>query len=223
MDPQHHPDPTLGTGVDIATDATSDVSTPVVPDRADTAPVAAPSTDANTTAIGPSIVIRGKLKSSEDLVVRGRIEADIESDKSLHVAQSGIIKATVKVSSARIDGILVGNVTAQERLEIAAEGRVVGDLNTPRIVIREGAAFKGNIEMPNFSKEAGKSDAPPAPIETQPEPEAEAAAESVDVDVDVDIDVDAASDATSGSDSEPEPTRTPSGGYFGRRSKRRRN
>lgn len=115
----------------------------------------------NTTEIGPTIVIRGKLSSKEDLVVRGRIDADITSTNALHVEKSGVIKATVRAKSARIDGIVVGNITADDKLEIAAEGRVVGDLYAPAIVIREGAAFRGNIDMPNFKAPGAARGKPP--------------------------------------------------------------
>jgi cytoskeletal protein CcmA (bactofilin family) len=100
-----------------------------------------------TTAIGPSIVIRGKLKSDEDLIVKGRIEAEITSSKALLIENSGIVKANVRVKSARISGVLVGNITAEERVEIAADGRMVGDIIAPKIIINDGAAFRGRIEM----------------------------------------------------------------------------
>src|SRR3954471_6362986 len=87
-----------------------------------------------TTAIGPTIVIKGKLKSDEDLTVRGRIEAEISSSKALFIENSGIIKANVSVKSAKISGVVVGNITAEERIEIAPDGRVVGDLMAPRII-----------------------------------------------------------------------------------------
>jgi cytoskeletal protein CcmA (bactofilin family) len=115
---------------------------------------------AAATAIGPTIVIRGKLKSDEDLVVRGRIEAEISSSKALHIENSGIVKANVQVKSVKISGVLVGNVTADSRVEIAADGRVVGDLVAPRIVINDGAAFKGRIDMQNF--DAPKQEKPAA-------------------------------------------------------------
>ena len=96
-----------------------------------------------TTAIGPTIVIKGKLRSDEDLIVKGRVEAEISSSKALLVENSGIIKANIKVKSARISGVLVGNVTAEERVEIAPDGRMVGDLTAPKIIINDGAAFRG--------------------------------------------------------------------------------
>lgn len=105
-----------------------------------------------TTAIGPTIIIKGKLKSDEDLIVRGRIEAEISSSKALLVENSGIIKANVRVKSARVSGVLVGNIHAEERVEIAPDGRMVGDLTAPKIIINDGAAFRGRIDMQNFDE-----------------------------------------------------------------------
>jgi cytoskeletal protein CcmA (bactofilin family) len=119
---------------------------------------------ATTTAIGPTIIIKGKLRSDEDLIVRGRIDAEISSSKALFVENSGIVKANIKVKSARISGVLVGNVTAEELVEIAPDGRMVGDLTAPKIILNDGAAFRGRIDMQNFDE---------AP---EPKPKAEPAA-----------------------------------------------
>jgi cytoskeletal protein CcmA (bactofilin family) len=117
-----------------------------------------------TTAIGPTIVIKGKLKSDEDLIVKGRIEAEIQSSKALLVENSGIIKANVKVKSARLSGVLVGNITADERVEIAPDGRMVGDLTAPKIIINDGAAFRGHIDMQNFDEGAEQKTEPKAEV-----------------------------------------------------------
>jgi cytoskeletal protein CcmA (bactofilin family) len=124
---------------------------------------------ATTTAIGPTIVIKGKLRSDEDLVVKGRIEAEIHSSKALLVENSGIIKANVRVKSARISGVLVGNITAEERVEIAPDGRMVGDITAPKIIINDGAAFRGRIDMQNFDEAGeGRSEPKSEPIAAAP-------------------------------------------------------
>lgn len=102
------------------------------------------------------------------LIVRGRIDAEISSSKALFVENSGIVKANIKVKSARISGVLVGNVTAEELVEIAPDGRMVGDLTAPKIILNDGAAFRGRIDMQNFdqapeSKGDAKAKAEPAP------------------------------------------------------------
>lgn len=120
-----------------------------------------------TTAIGPTIVIRGKLKSDEDLIVKGRIDAEIQSSKALLIENSGVVKANVRVKSARISGVVVGNISAEDKVEIASDGRVVGDLLSPRIVISDGAAFRGRIDMQNFDEGRAPAQAPKA---ATPEP-----------------------------------------------------
>lgn len=119
----------------------------------------------STTAIGPTIVIKGKLKSDEDLIVKGRIDAEITSTKALLIENSGVVKANVKVKSVRISGVLVGNINAEEKVEIAPDGRVVGDLTAPRIVINDGAAFRGRIDMFEDQKQPH-----PAPAKGRKEP-----------------------------------------------------
>ncbi len=116
--------------------------------------------DVTTTIVGPTIVIKGKLKSGEDLVVRGRIDATITSTRALLVENSGIVKANVRVKSARISGTLVGNIHAEEKVEIASDGRVVGELYSPMVSIKDGAAFRGKIDMEGGS---AATEAAPAP------------------------------------------------------------
>ena len=92
-----------------------------------------------------------------------RVEAEISSSKALLVENSGIIKANIRVKSARISGVMVGNVVAEERVEIAPDGRMVGDLTAPKIIINDGAAFRGRIDMQNFDEgQEGKAKAEPA-------------------------------------------------------------
>src|SRR5262245_48074639 len=98
-----------------------------------------------TTTIGSSIVIKGKLKTGENLVVRGRVEAQISSANDLRVEDSGVVKAHVHVRSAHVSGVVIGNITCEQKLEIAPGGRVVGDLLAPRIIISDGASLKGKI------------------------------------------------------------------------------
>src|SRR5258708_1477869 len=89
---------------------------------------------ASKTTIGPTVIIKGKLKSNEDLIVNGRIDANISSTRDLDVQTSGIVKANVEVQSASVSGVLVGNIQGAQKIEIMSEGRVVGDLNAPRVI-----------------------------------------------------------------------------------------
>ncbi|MEQ1505305.1 MAG: polymer-forming cytoskeletal protein, partial [Myxococcota bacterium] len=99
------------------------------------------------TIIGSTLVVRGRLKSDENLVVRGRIEAEVHSTKDLRVETSGIINANLSVRAVWISGIVVGDIEASELVELAPDARVVGDIHTPRLIIHDGARFRGAIEM----------------------------------------------------------------------------
>ncbi len=100
-----------------------------------------------TTIIGESILISGSLNGDEDLTVRGRVEGTLTLTRTLVVEHTGVVKAEVQVKNCIIAGAVVGNVTASESVEITREGRMVGDIQAPRVIIVDGASFRGRIDM----------------------------------------------------------------------------
>jgi cytoskeletal protein CcmA (bactofilin family) len=99
------------------------------------------------TVIGQSILINGKLSGDEDLTVRGRAEGELTLTKTLIVEPSGVVKANVAVKNAIISGVVVGNINATESVELTREGRMVGDIRAPRVIIVDGASFRGRVDM----------------------------------------------------------------------------
>jgi cytoskeletal protein CcmA (bactofilin family) len=99
------------------------------------------------TVIGDSVRVRGTLSGDEDLHVLGRVDGRVELQRTLVVAESGIVKAEVSVKNAVISGVVVGNVHASESVEVTKEGRMVGDIFAPRVIIVDGASFRGNVDM----------------------------------------------------------------------------
>ena len=100
-----------------------------------------------STIIGESFLINGNLHGDEDLTVRGRVEGTLTLTKTLVVEHTAVVKAEVQVKSCVISGVVVGNITATESVEITKEGRMVGDISAPRVIIADGAGFRGRIEM----------------------------------------------------------------------------
>jgi cytoskeletal protein CcmA (bactofilin family) len=99
------------------------------------------------TILGPTLEIDGEIEGSEDLVIQGRVSGKIVSKKSLTVDSTGDVKATVATESLAVSGRLDGNVEATDRVEIKKEGTMLGDIKAPRVVIADGAKFKGRVEM----------------------------------------------------------------------------
>jgi cytoskeletal protein CcmA (bactofilin family) len=99
------------------------------------------------TVIGESILISGKLTGDEDLTIRGRVEGELSLSHTLIVEPSGIVKANVAVKNAIVSGVVVGNIAATESVELTREGRMVGDIRAPRVILVDGASFRGRIDM----------------------------------------------------------------------------
>ena len=97
------------------------------------------------TMVGESIVITGSLTGDEDLIILGRVEGTISLSRTLFVSTNGVAKADIAVENAVISGIVVGNITATDSIQITETGRVVGDLNAPRVMLTTGARVRGQV------------------------------------------------------------------------------
>ena len=98
--------------------------------------------------IGKSLCIRGELTGNEDLTIEGKVEGKIDlMDHNLTIGPSGKIKAEVGAKKVIIEGEFTGNINAGEKVELSATGRVKGDIVAPRVVIADGAHFKGMVNM----------------------------------------------------------------------------
>ena len=98
--------------------------------------------------IGKSVVIRGELSGSEDLSIDGQVEGTIElRDHHLTVGPNGRVQANVNAKEVVIQGSVKGNVRAIDRVEIRKSGSLMGDMVAARVVIEDGAFFKGSIDI----------------------------------------------------------------------------
>ncbi|SRR5258708_443385 len=98
--------------------------------------------------IGKSVVIRGELTGNEDLYLDGEIEGNINlRDHKLVIGPNGKIKATITARDVVVHGRVEGNLIASERVELKRCCSLTGDVTTQRIVIEDGAYFKGAIDI----------------------------------------------------------------------------
>jgi cytoskeletal protein CcmA (bactofilin family) len=102
----------------------------------------------NVANIGKSLQIKGELTGNEDLTVEGRVDGKIFlKDHKLTIGPNGRVKADLQAKSVIVSGKLDGNVTADDRVEITATGSMTGDVTAPRVVLADGARFKGSVDM----------------------------------------------------------------------------
>jgi len=126
-----------------------------------------PETRGGAASIGKAVKIVGQIYSKEDLYVDGDLEGTVEAlEHKLTIGPNGTVHAAIKAREVVALGTIQGNVDATERLEIRKDAKLVGDIRTARIIIEDGAYFKGSIDIvkPEPGKAAPKAAAPaPAP------------------------------------------------------------
>jgi cytoskeletal protein CcmA (bactofilin family) len=82
------------------------------------------------------------------LTIDGEVEGTIEmQEHRLTVGPNGKVRASVKAREVIVLGTLHGNVETGDRIDIRKEAKLVGDIRTARIVIEDGAYFKGNVDI----------------------------------------------------------------------------
>jgi cytoskeletal protein CcmA (bactofilin family) len=110
--------------------------------------------------IGPSISIKGDVTGSEDLLIQGRIDGSVTLDNhSVGVGSEGRVNANITGRLITIEGTVEGDLTAQEQIVLRGSAHVKGDIKAPRVVLEDGATFRGLVDMGAPKKAEDKSSA----------------------------------------------------------------
>lgn len=114
------------------------------------------------THIASGTRIRGEVTGPTELLIEGEIEGEIRLEATVTIGAEGAVQGPVSAPMVRVGGRVMGNVTASDRVEVAPSGSVEGDISAPRVVIAEGAFFKGRVEM--RGEEAREERRPPETV-----------------------------------------------------------
>ena len=118
-----------------------------MPSTAGRPAVAPAAARATPCVVGAKTTVKGELIGEEDVIIEGTLEGEVRIARDLRVAQGGSVKAKVSAQSVVLAGEMVGDCHASQKVEITSTGRLTGDIRAPKIVIAEGAVFKGNSDM----------------------------------------------------------------------------
>ena len=122
------------------------------------------------TIIGQEITIKGELLGDGDVTLEGRVEGKIILKKNLVVGEKGHVEADIHASTVTISGKVFGNVYSENKVEIVATGFLEGNIHAPKIVIAEGAHFKGSVDMSEVATPPGSAPTPPPAKKAAPAP-----------------------------------------------------
>jgi len=147
------PGTSAGTGVSTLPEPTPAPSSLTAPaGAASRSPLETPRTHGTATRapswLGPGLTIKGEISGSEDLQVECKVEGPISlGERRLTVGQNAHVTGEITASEVIVFGDVKGSLLANDRIEIKKHGSVVGDLTTSRIMIEDGAYYKGSIEI----------------------------------------------------------------------------
>jgi len=127
-------------------------------------PARAPEPEAprGTALIGKAVTVKGQISSREDLYVDGELDGTLElQEHRVTIGPHGKVQATIRAREVVIVGTVHGNIEASDKIDIRKDAKLVGDIKTARIVIEDGAYFKGSIDIQR--PEASRTQAAPKP------------------------------------------------------------
>ena len=99
------------------------------------------------TSLGRTIVVRGEVRSSEHLIIEGRVEGRILApEHGLAIGRHATVSSEIMARTITVLGTVNGKLTATDRIELLPSGKVEGRIVTPTLIIDEGAYFKGVVD-----------------------------------------------------------------------------
>ena len=97
--------------------------------------------------IGGSILVKGDVVSTEDLIIDGKVEGTIElGDHSLTIGPGASVVADLVAKSVTISGTVKGDVVGAARVELKSSAKVEGDITAPKFSMEDGAALSGKVD-----------------------------------------------------------------------------
>ncbi len=98
--------------------------------------------------MGRSITIRGDVTGDEDLLIQGRIDGSVDlKQHSVTIGREGEVRADVGARVIVVEGKVEGNLRADEQVVLKSSAQVQGDIAAPRVVLEDGARFRGGVDM----------------------------------------------------------------------------
>lgn len=108
------------------------------------------------TLVSEGTTFSGEINSNDPLVVNGKVEGKVNVKNSMAIGKTGFVRADVKSATLEVNGKIVGDIVATSGVSIKSTGSVEGNIRSPKLMISEGALFRGNIDMSHDSEKEVK-------------------------------------------------------------------
>ncbi len=109
---------------------------------------------AGGSTLGERVFVSGTITCEEDLTILGKVEGQIHAREKLLIAKQAEVQAQIKGTKVMVEGTVKGDVYAVGTLVLGPTASLTGNIKTPSLQVRDGAYFKGSVDMQ--SSAAGK-------------------------------------------------------------------
>src|ERR1700720_1935426 len=99
------------------------------------------------TFFGPKASIEGNVTGSEPVMIEGHVKGTLTRTGGPRSGTQARVEAKVHARNVTIEGKVTGDISADERVELVASASVDGNIKAPKIIVAEGARFRGNVDM----------------------------------------------------------------------------
>ena len=108
--------------------------------------------------VGGGTVVTGEANFKAMMRVDGHLSGRVSSSSgTLIVGANGKVDANIEVAVAVIHGTINGDIIATQRLELGRAAKVNGNIQTPSLIIEQGAVFEGSCKMVQMTQAADKA------------------------------------------------------------------
>jgi len=98
--------------------------------------------------LGKTVVIRGEVKGSEDLIVDGRVEGTVTlAESRLTIGPNANVAADLSAKDVLVLGQVQGNIVASGRVELRAGSSMEGDIRALRLAVEDNAVYRGKVDL----------------------------------------------------------------------------
>jgi len=114
------------------------------------------SQEVTNSTIGPDSYFTGKFFINGSLKIDGRFEGKSLQAEQLYIGATGKVKTNITANSVIIEGIVIGNVSARNRVMLLPTAKIYGDIKTPELIIQNGVILEGRCTIANDLKHSAK-------------------------------------------------------------------
>ena len=107
-------------------------------------------------AIGLNSQFEGRFAVKGAIRIDGKFEGEALIVDKVFIGPKGKVKTNIKASSVVIEGILIGNIQATNRVLLLPTSRILGDIQTPELIIQNGTILEGRCTISRTREQEAK-------------------------------------------------------------------